>query len=121
VGKDYNSMNNVEDILNRHLLNIIQSNNITVVYDNVHSDEAFYDANTKTPHIPSQVNNMDAYFDSLHELGHAVLGHGVPLNWDEEARMEKEAWEFVKTHSIVPVSTEKINIWEKQRIKGSNE
>lgn len=106
-------------LIKSHLEELIARNEGHIVQDISDEELEYYDAETGVAHIREIIESSVVYWDMLHEIGHLELGHKVPSNWDEEARMEIEAWEYVKENSVIPIPRSEIKRWEEDRIKGS--
>lgn len=90
-----------------------------IIRDMKPNEDCWYDTKLKVAHIKQKINTNEDYWDSLHEIGHLKLNHGNPTDWDDEARMEIEAWKFVLDKSKISIPKSEINRWNKYRIKGS--
>lgn len=107
------------DMMN-HILNIIKKYNINVKYVSIW-DSLQYDTELGIAYIYKEIKNELGYWECLHELGHAINKHKSPKNWNEEAKMEIDAWNFVINNSIIPIPIEVKQKWEHDRIKGDLE
>lgn len=111
----------IEDIekLNAHVESLIIRNQDKVAKDIHRGQSPYYDAEKKIAHVPVTIRSLLDYWYALHELGHVELGHNVPSNWDEEAQMEIQAWDYVKKNSVIAIPASVVQGWENERIRGS--
>jgi len=111
----------VQDIgqLDTHVESLIARNQGKVARDIRRGKLPYYDAEKKVAHIHSRIKSSLDYWRTLHELGHVELGHNTPANWDEEAQMEIQAWNYVKENSVIAIPASVVQNWENERIKGS--
>lgn len=111
----------VEDLkqLTVHLETLIARNQSKVARDIHRMALPWFDANNQVAHIHTTIRSPLDYWQSLHELGHLELGHNTPTNWDEEARMEIQAWDYVRENSVIAIPASVVQGWESERIRGS--
>ena len=95
-----------------HIVELISQHSLTVK-----EGEFGYDPKMKEVFL-SPIQDGRSYWYALHECGHAILGHTVPVSWDHEVRMEIECWEWVYVNSVISVPDLFKEEVELTRIKG---
>lgn len=91
--------------LQSHAQETIKVHSIKFVLHNKSLEYNCYDCNTKEIEV-SPVIDEKTYWGFLHECAHAIYNHSLPepYRWDDEVKMEIEAWEWVYANSVIPVS-----------------
>lgn len=91
------------------------------IKDVLHEKDCFewYDTKNGIGHILVSILRKEDYWDTLHEFAHIELSHKAPQNWDDEVRMEIEAWEYVIKNSVVKIPESVIISWNEERLQGS--
>jgi hypothetical protein len=103
------------DILAQHLQSFGVSIHRVTCGDHI---SPCYDVSDQRVYGYPAPTSLQEYWETLHEVGHAVLDHW-PEDWDGEVICEIEAWEFVEQNSVVAIPKSEIRKWEKTRIKGT--
>jgi hypothetical protein len=102
-----------------HANNLISTLNIKVVGEGIYLDwnSAWADPEKLEIAIP-KIKTLEDYLAVLHEIGHCFLKH-TWKTWDDEARCEIEAWDYVYKNSLFEVPQELKDKHYMNRLKGS--